>query len=184
MMSPDTSIEPAEPEAPKHPFPVPYRTAIDIEAEPLEMFHQWTGYDPLSDRSVNTKAQLRDFQIDLGMAILGFAALCKWTVRSRKIEHNGSNQIIYELRGFDPPQTVPMSRQNCSNEVAEFLLGRLIRTLDFLRNCAKYGGIPHVHIISIRNHYVLSAVWKPYQNKIWMIPVDQVENLSFSGHLL
>jgi hypothetical protein len=63
------------------------------------------------------------------------------------------------------------------------LHSRLIRTLDFLRNCSKYSGIPHVHIISIRNHYVLSAVWKPYQNKIWMIPVDQLENLSFAGHL-
>ncbi len=168
---------------PNPPAVSPFRTAIDIENDALEIFHQWTGYNTRTDGN-HSKSQLRNFQIDVGMAILGFAYLCKWTVRSRKIEYQGSTHLIYELRGFDHPQPVPMSRQNCSEEIANFLHGRLIRTLDFLRNCSKYSGIPHVHIIAIRNHYVLSAVWKPYQNKIWMIPVDQVENLSFAGHLL
>jgi len=31
---------------------------------------------------------------------------------------------------------------------------------------------------------VMSAVWRPYQNKIWMIPIDQIEGLSFSNHLI
>jgi len=182
-MTPDASA-PDQEQKQGLPAVSAFRTAIDIENEALEIFHQWTGYNTRSDGAVSSKSQLRDFQIDIGMAILGFAYLCKWTVRSRKIEYQGSTHLIYELRGFDQPQEVPMSRQNCSEEMANFLHGRLIRTLDFLRNCSKYSGIPHVHIISIRNHYVLSAVWKPYQNKIWMIPVDQVENLSFAGHLL
>ncbi|MFN3926412.1 MAG: hypothetical protein ACK4QL_03610 [Pseudanabaenaceae cyanobacterium] len=163
--------------------PSPYRTAIDIENDALEMFEQWTGCKVQSN-TLNPKAQMREFQIDLGMAILGYAHLCKWTIRTRKLNYQGTTHVIYEVRGFDPPQPVPMFRQNCSEEMANFLHGRLIRTLDFLRNCSKFVGIPHVHVVSIRNHYVLSAIWKPYQNKIWMIPVDQVENLSFSVHIL
>ncbi|CAN1210518.1 hypothetical protein TUMEXPCC7403_10005 [Tumidithrix helvetica PCC 7403] len=162
----------------------PYRTAIDISNENLDQFHQWTGYNTHTDQSSSTKFQMRDFHIDLGMAVLGFGVLCNWEVKSRKIEFKGKTHLIYELRGNTPPQTVPMYRQNCSEEMATFLHGRITHTLDFLRLCSKYSGVPHVHIISIRNNYVISAVWRPYQNKIWMIPVDQVEGQSFISHLI
>jgi hypothetical protein len=118
------------------------------------------------------------------MAVIGFGVLCGWQLRSRKIEFKGKTHIIYELRGETDPQPVPMLRQNCSDEMATFLHSRLIRTLDFLRSCSKFSGVPHVHIISIRNHYVMSAVWRPYQNKIWIVPIDQIEGLSFSNHLI
>ncbi len=168
----------------KRPIASPYRMAVDVVDEGLEKFHRWTGYNTHTDMSSNTKFQMRDFHIDLGMAVLGFAVLCDWEVRSRKIEYKDKTHIIYELRGVSDPQTVPMLRQNCSEEMAGFLHSRLIRTLDFLRSCSKHTGVPHVHIISLRNHYVMSAVWRPYQNKIWMIPVDQIENLSFTNHLM
>jgi hypothetical protein len=160
----------------------PYRTAIDISDENLEKFHQWTSYNTHTDQSSSTKFQMRDFHIDLGMAVLGFGVLCNWEVKSRKIEFKGKTHLIYELRGSSSPQTVPVYRQNCSEEMAEFLHKKLIRTLEFLRLCSKNSGVPHVHIISIRNNYILSAVWRPYQNKIWMIPVDQVDAGSFSNH--
>jgi len=162
----------------------PYRSAVDIVDENLEKFHTWTGYNTYSDISSNTKFQMRDFHIDLGMAVIGFGVLCGWELRSRKIDFKGKTHIIYELRGDSDPLVVPMLRQNCSDEMATFLHSRLIRTLDFLRSCSKFSGIPHVHIISLRNHYIMSAVWKPYQNKIWMVPIDQIEGLSFSSHLL
>jgi hypothetical protein len=162
----------------------PYRTAIDISDENLEQFHKWTSYNTHTDRSSSTKFQMRDFHIDLGMAVLGFGVLCGWEVKSRKIEFKGKTHLIYELRGNSSPQTVPMYRQNCSEEMAEFLYNRLIRTLEFLRLCSKYSGIPHLHIIVIRNNYVLSAVWRPYQNKIWMMAVDQVDGSSFTNHLI
>jgi hypothetical protein len=162
----------------------PYRTTIDVSDECLDKFHSWTNYNTHNDQSSNTKFQMRDFHIDLGMAVLGFAALCDWSVKSRKIDFKGKTHLIYELRGNSDPQNVPIYRQNCSEEMASFLHSRLIRTLDFLRFCSKYSGVPHVHIICIRNSYVMSAVWKPYQNKLWMIPIDQVEGLSFSNHLI
>ncbi|MFM7888625.1 MAG: hypothetical protein ACKPCM_18465 [Pseudanabaena sp.] len=162
----------------------PYRSAVDINDDNLEKFHIWTGYNTHANMSSNAKFQMRDFHIDLGMAVIGFGVLCGWEVRSRKIEFKGKTHIIYELRGDSDPQVVLMLCQNCSNEMATFLHSRLIRTLDFLRSCSKFSGIPHVHIISIRNHYVMSAVWRPYQNKIWMIPIDQIERLSFSSHLI
>ena len=162
----------------------PYRSAVDINGNNLDKFHSWTGYNTHTDMSSNTKFQMRDFHIDLGMAVIGFGVLCGWELRSRKIDFKGKTHIIYELRGETDPQVVPMLRQNCSDEMATFLHSRLTRTLDFLRSCSKFSGIPHVHIISIRNHYVMSAVWRPYQNKIWMVPIDQVEGLSFSGHLI
>ena len=158
----------------------PYRSAVDLNDDNLERFHIWTH----TDVSSNTKFQMRDFHIDLGMAVIGFGVLCGWEVRSRKIDFKGRTHIIYELRGETGPQVVPMLRQNCSDEMATFLHSRLIRTLDFLRSCSKFSGIPHVHIISLRNHYVMSAVWRPYQNKIWMVPIDQIEGLSFSSHLV
>ncbi|AFY71788.1 hypothetical protein Pse7367_3553 [Thalassoporum mexicanum PCC 7367] len=162
----------------------PYRTTIDISDEALEQFHRWTGYNTHDDMSSNTRFQMRDFHIDLGMAVLGFAVLCNWSIKARKIDFKGKTHLLYELRGSSPPQEVPMYRQNCSEEMALFLHNRLIRTLDFLRVCSKYSGVPHVHVICIRNCYVMSAVWRPYQNKLWMIPIDQVEGLAFSNHVI
>lgn len=160
----------------------PYATTIDISDEALEQFHKWTGYNTLKDTSAK-KFQMRDFDIDLGMAVLGFGVLCNWTVKSRKLDFKGKTNLLYELRGLSEPQTIPIYRQNCSEDMAFFLHGRLIRTLDFLRFCSKYSGIPHVHVICLQNHYILSAIWRIYQNKIWMIPVDQVESLSFGNYL-
>jgi hypothetical protein len=161
-----------------------YRTTIDISDESLELFHKWTGYNTYKDQNSTTKFQMRDFQIDLGMALLGYAVLCSWSVRSRKIDFKGKTHLLYEVRGLTEPQNIPMYRQNCPEEMATFLHNRLIRTLDFLRSCSKFSGVPHVHIICIRNCYAMSAIWRPYQNKIWMIPIDQVEGLSFSNRLL
>ncbi|NJK35628.1 MAG: hypothetical protein HC919_12115 [Oscillatoriales cyanobacterium SM2_2_1] len=165
------------------PIASPYRIPIDIYNDNLEQFHTWTGYNTHQDNNSNTKNQMRDLHVDLGMAVLGFATLCTWEVKSRKIDFKGKTHLIYEVRGNGTPQQVPLLRQNCSEEMATFLHQRLIRTLEFLRACSKFSGIPHVHIITQRDHYVMSAVWRPYQNKIWMIPVDQVEGLSFTSHL-
>jgi hypothetical protein len=161
----------------------PYRSAVDINDENLDKFHVWTGYNTKADISSDTKFQMRNFHIDLGMAVIGFGVICGWEVRSRKIDYKGKTHIIYELRGNTSPQVIPLLRQNCSEEMATFLHSRLIRTLDFLRACSKFSGIPHVHIISLRNHYVMSAVWRPYQNKIWMFPVDQIEGVSVTNHV-
>ena len=160
----------------------PYTTTIDISDEALEQFHKWTGYNTFKDSSAK-KFQMRDFDIDLGMAVLGFGVLCNWTVKSRKLDFKGKTNLLYELRGLSEPQPIPMYRQNCSDDMAFFLHGRLIRTLDFLRFCSKYSGVPHVHVICLQNHYILSAIWRIYQNKIWMIPVDQVESLTFGNYL-
>jgi hypothetical protein len=156
-------------------MPSPYHTTIDISDESLEMFHAWTGFNTHADQESNTKFQMRDFHIDLGLAVLGFAVLCNWTVRSRKFEFKGTTNLLYELRGLTPPQDVPLYRQNCSDEIALLLHSQLIRSLDFLRICSRFGGVPHVHIICMQNFYVMSGIWKPYQNKLWMIPVDQVQ---------
>jgi hypothetical protein len=161
---------------------VPYITTIDISDDSLEQFHKWTGYNTLKDGSAK-KSQMRDFDIDLGMAVLGFGILCNWTVKSRKLDFKGKTNLLYELRGSGEPQPIQMYRQNCSEDMAFFLHGRLIRTLDFLRFCSKYSAVPHVHVICLQNHYILSAIWRIYQNKIWMIPVDQVESLSFSSYM-
>lgn len=153
----------------------PYHTSIDISDEALEMFHAWTGFNTHSDVNSNTKFQMRDFHIDLGMAVVGFAVLCNWKVRMRKFEFKGKNNILYELRGFDQPQDVPLYRQNCSEEIARFLHGRLIHSLDFLRNCSRFGGVPHVHVICSQNFYVINSIWRPYQVKLWMFPVDDIQ---------
>lgn len=153
-----------------------YTTTIDIMDEPLELFHRWTGFNTHKDPNCNTRFQMRDFPIDLGMAVLGYAILCDWSVKSRKMDIKGKTNILYEVRGFGEPRNVPLHRQNCSEEVAKFLQERLIRSLDFLRVCFKHSDVPHLHVICIRNFYVMSAVWRPYQNKLWMVPVDQIES--------
>jgi hypothetical protein len=162
----------------------PYCTTIDISDEALEQFHKWTGYNTLKDRIGANKFQMRDFDIDLGMAVLGYGVLCNWTVKSRQLTFKGKTNLLYELRGLSEPQPIPMYRQNCSEDMAIFLHGRLIRTLDFLRFCSKYSGVPHIHVICLQDRYLMSAIWRIYQNKIWMISVEQVENLSFSSYLL
>jgi hypothetical protein len=156
-------------------MPSPYHTTIDISDEALEMFHTWTGFNTHADSNSNTKFQMRDFHIDLGMAVLGYAVMCDWTVRTRKFEFKGTVNILYELRGFTTPKDVPLYRQNCSEEIALFLHHRLIRSVDFLRTCSRFSGIPHLHVICSQNFYVMSAIWRPYQNKLWMFPVDEVQ---------
>ncbi len=162
----------------------PYSTTIDISDDALAQFHKWVGCNAPKDSPINKKSQMRDFDIDLGMAVLGFGVLCGWSIKSRKLDFKGKTNLLYELRGSGAPQPVTMYRQNCSEEMAIFLHGHLIRSLDFLRLCSKYSAVPHVHVICQHNYYFLSAIWRIYQNKIWMVPFDQVTSLTLGSNYL